>query len=82
MSVNISARDFAQPDVASEIGKCLQETSIDPGCLQLEIVETIAMGDTEKSGRVLSQLKAFGVRLSIDDFGTGYSSFSRLSRFP
>jgi PAS domain S-box-containing protein len=82
MSVNISAKDFAQPDLASAIRKCLEETGIDPGCLQLEVVETIAMGDAEKSGQVLSQLKALGVRLSIDDFGTGYSSLSRLRRIP
>jgi PAS domain S-box-containing protein len=82
MSVNISAKDFAQPDLASAIRKCLEETGVDPGCLQLEIVETIAMGDAEKSGHVLSQLKAIGVRMSIDDFGTGYSSLSRLSRIP
>jgi PAS domain S-box-containing protein len=82
MSVNISAKDFAQPDLASEIRNCLAETGVDPGCLQLEIIETIAMGDAEKSGHVLSQLKALGVRLSIDDFGTGYSSLSRLRRIP
>ncbi|MGD0506168.1 MAG: EAL domain-containing protein [Terriglobales bacterium] len=82
MSVNISARDFAQPDLASDIRNCLEETGVDPGCLQLEIIETIAMGDAEKSGHVLSQLKALGVRLSIDDFGTGYSSLSRLRRIP
>ncbi len=82
MSVNISARDFVQPDLATEIGKCLKETGVDPACLQLEIVETIAMGDAEKSSRILSELKALGVRLSIDDFGTGYSSLSRLSRIP
>ncbi len=82
MSVNISARDFAQPDLASEIRRCLDETGVDASCLQLEIVETIAMGDAEKSGQVLSQLKALGVRMSIDDFGTGYSSLSRLSRIP
>ena len=82
MSVNISARDFAQPDLASDIRNCLEEIGVDPGCLQLEIIETIAMGDAEKSGHVLSQLKALGVRLSIDDFGTGYSSLSRLRRIP
>ncbi len=82
MSVNITPKEFAQPDLASEIRKCLDETGVDPRCLQLEIVETIAMGDAEKSGQVLAKLKALGVRLSIDDFGTGYSSLSRLRRIP
>lgn len=82
MSVNITPKEFAQSDLASEIGKTLQQTGIDPSCLQFEILETLAMGDAEKSGRVLSQLKALGVRLSIDDFGTGYSSLSRLRRIP
>jgi len=82
MSVNITPKEFAQPDLAPEIGKCLEQTGVDPACLQLEIVETIAMGDAEKSGQVLAQLKALGVRLSIDDFGTGYSSLSRLRRIP
>ena len=82
MSVNITAKEFAQPDLASEIRKALQETGVDPGCLQLEIVEKIAMGDAEQSGLVLAELKALGVRLSIDDFGTGYSSLSRLRQIP
>jgi PAS domain S-box-containing protein len=82
MSVNLSSREFAQPDLASEIRKALDQTGVDPGCLQLEIIETIAMGDAEKSGHVLAHLKALGVRLSIDDFGTGYSSLSRLRRIP
>jgi PAS domain S-box-containing protein len=82
MSVNITSREFAQPDLASEIHKSLDQTGVDPACLQLEIIETIAMGDVEKSGHVLAQLKALGVRLSIDDFGTGYSSLSRLRRIP
>ena len=82
MSVNITSREFAQPDLISEIRKSLDQTGVDPGCLQFEIIETIAMGDAEKSGLVLAQLKALGVRLSIDDFGTGYSSLSRLRRIP
>lgn len=82
MSVNITSREFVQPDLVSEIRKSLDQTGVDPGCLQLEIIETIAMGDAEKSGHVLAQLKALGVRLSIDDFGTGYSSLSRLRRIP
>jgi len=82
MSVNITSREFAQPDLASEIRKSIEQTGVDPGCLHLEIIETIAMGDAEKSGHVLSQLKALGVCLSIDDFGTGHSSLSRLRRIP
>jgi predicted signal transduction protein with EAL and GGDEF domain len=82
LSVNITPKEFAQPDLASEIGKTLAQLGFDPGCLQLEIIETIAMGDAEKSGAVLAQLKALGVRMSIDDFGTGYSSLSRLRRIP
>ncbi|HWY59559.1 MAG TPA: EAL domain-containing protein [Terriglobales bacterium] len=82
MSVNITSKEFAQSDLVSEIGKTLKQTGVDPGCVQFEIIETIAMGDAEKSGQVLSQLKALGVRLSIDDFGTGYSSLSRLRRIP
>jgi PAS domain S-box-containing protein len=82
MSVNMTSREFAQPDLVSEIGNTLKQTGLDPGCLQLEITETIAMGDAENCGLVLSQLKALGARLSIDDFGTGYSSLSRLRRIP
>ena len=82
MSVNITPKEFAQPDLAVEIGKTLEQVGVDPSCLHFEIIETIAMGDAEKSGQVLAQLKALGVSLSIDDFGTGYSSLSRLRRIP
>jgi len=82
LSVNISPKQFAQADLASQIGQLIKESGMDPGCLDLEITETIAMADAEKSGVALSDLKALGVRLDIDDFGTGYSSLSRLQRFP
>jgi predicted signal transduction protein with EAL and GGDEF domain len=82
INVNITPKEFAQPDLASQIGKTLQETGLDPCCLNLEITETIAMADAERSAVVMSELKALGVRLDIDDFGTGYSSLSRLQRFP
>jgi len=82
INVNITPKQFAQPDLASQISKTLQETGLDPGCLNLEITETIAMADADRSSVVLSELKALGVRLEIDDFGTGYSSLSRLQRFP
>ncbi len=82
LSVNITPKQFAQPDLASQIGKTLQETGLDPRNVNLEITETIAMADADRSALVLSELKALGVRLDIDDFGTGYSSLSRLQHFP
>jgi PAS domain S-box-containing protein len=82
MSINVTAREFEQPDVASHIRESLQQTGVDPGCIDLEITENIAMGDAVRSALVLAELKSLGVRLSIDDFGTGYSSLSRLQRFP
>jgi diguanylate cyclase (GGDEF)-like protein/PAS domain S-box-containing protein len=82
LSVNVSPKQFAQSDLASQIGEGIRQSGIDPQCVDLEITETIAMADAERSGIVLSQLKALGVHIDIDDFGTGYSSLSRLQRFP
>ena len=82
LSANITAKQFALPDLAAQIGEILRETGMDPQCLDLEITEDIAMCDFKRSAVVLSELKALGVRLSIDDFGTGYSSLHRLQRFP
>ncbi len=82
MSVNITPRQFALPELAKEIGATLQTTGVAPSTLHLEIMETIAMGDADRALGVLSELKALGVCLSIDDFGTGYSSLSRLPKFP
>jgi len=82
LSVNVTAKEFARADLSEEIGKTMQHTGFNPRNLQLEIVETVAMGDAEKSGRGLEELKQLGARLSIDDFGTGYSSLSRLRRMP
>jgi PAS domain S-box-containing protein len=82
LSVNISATEFAQPELAADIGLILQQARMDPSVLQLEITETVTMADGERASRVLSELKALGVRISIDDFGTGYSSLSRLQGLP
>ena len=82
ISTNITARQFAQPDLAAQTGEILKQTGIDPRRVHLEITENIAMADPQRSAVVLSELKALGVRLSIDDFGTGYSSLSRLRQFP
>ncbi len=82
LSINISPKQFAQENLASQIGELLQKCGMDPRCVNLEITETIAMADAERSSAVLLQLKALGVGLDIDDFGTGYSSLSRLQGFP
>jgi diguanylate cyclase (GGDEF)-like protein/PAS domain S-box-containing protein len=82
MSVNVSPRQFAEPELAREISIIVRETGITPSALNLEITETIAMGDADRALSVLSEIKALGVGLSVDDFGTGYSSLSRLPRFP
>ncbi len=82
LSVNITPKEFAQPDLAAQIGTILVEVGIDPSSLDVEITETIAMADPQRSSLVLSELKKLGVHLSIDDFGTGYSSLSRLQGFP
>ena len=82
IAVNITPKQFSQPDLASQIDTILQQTGVDPHCVDLEIAETIAMADADRSAVVLSELKALGVRLNIDDFGTGFSSLSRLQRFP
>jgi EAL domain-containing protein (putative c-di-GMP-specific phosphodiesterase class I) len=82
MSVNITPKEFANPNLAKGIGETLKQTGLDPSSLQLEITETIAMSDPERAASVLSELKSLGVRLSVDDFGTGYSSLSRLQQFP
>lgn len=82
MSVNITPKEFAQPDLAAQIGTILAEVGISPDSINVEITENIAMADPQRSSLVLSELKALGVHLSIDDFGTGYSSLSRLQGFP
>jgi len=81
LSINISPKQFAQADLAAQIGQLLEQGAIDPQCIDLEITETIAMADAERSAGMLSELKALGVGLDIDDFGTGYSSLSRLQGF-
>jgi PAS domain S-box-containing protein len=81
LSVNISPKQFAQADLPRQISELLLQAGMDPGCIDLEITETIAMADAERSAGVLSELKALGVGLDIDDFGTGYSSLSRLQGF-
>ena len=80
--VNLSARQFREPDLPETVSRLLRETDLDPMRLHLEITETTAMSDAPATVAMLEELKALGVRLVIDDFGTGYSSLSYLQRFP
>ncbi len=82
ISINVSARQFAQADLVQRVGEIIEATGISASSVRLEITESVTMGEVEKTIRVLGQLKALGVLLSIDDFGTGYSSLSYLHRFP
>ena len=82
MAVNLSARQFSQPDLVQMISDVLAETGLPPACLELELTESLFMNDVAQAVSLLHQLKALGVTLSIDDFGTGYSSLSYLRDFP
>lgn len=82
MAVNLSARQFQQPDLCDRVAEVLAKTGLEPSMLALEITETVIMEDTEATLATLNALKQLRVRLSIDDFGTGYSSLKYLKRFP
>ena len=82
ISVNVSPRQFAQPDLAAQVRAVIVEMGIDPHCLRLEITEGAMIGDMERVAGVLRELQELGVRVSIDDFGTGYSSLSYLHSLP
>lgn len=81
VAVNISAKQFAQTDLVTQVGEILRDSGLAPDRLKLELTESVTMRDEERTTRILSELKALGVRLCIDDFGTGYSSLSYLRRF-
>jgi EAL domain-containing protein (putative c-di-GMP-specific phosphodiesterase class I)/GGDEF domain-containing protein len=82
MAVNISARQFQHPGFTRLVAEVLKETDLSPTRLELEITESLAMNDAEKSIATMNELREIGIQLSIDDFGTGYSSLSYLKRFP
>ena len=82
ISVNLSAKQFAQPDLIDQVKKILEDTGLAAKYVKLEITESVVMKNAEIATAMLMQLCALGVNLSIDDFGTGYSSLSYLHRFP
>ncbi len=82
ISVNLSAKQFAQPDLIERIEQVLLETKLEPSSLRLEITESVVVENVEAATGLLRRLRKLGVGLSIDDFGTGYSSLSSLHSFP
>ena len=82
MSVNLSARQFAQKGLVATIAAALQRSGLDPSLLEIEITESLMMTDVEQAVATLADLKRLGVHVSVDDFGTGYSSLYYLKRFP
>ncbi|MGV3593433.1 MAG: putative bifunctional diguanylate cyclase/phosphodiesterase [Gammaproteobacteria bacterium] len=82
ISVNLSPRQFSDPELLPFIKGTLADTGIDPQRLELEITESMVMHHPERALRKLNEIKALGIRIAIDDFGTGYSSLSQLKRFP
>ena len=82
LAVNISALQFEQADLVSEINRVIKDTDFAPELLELELTESVIMRDAEATVHRLQELRELGLSLAIDDFGTGYSSLAYLKRFP
>ena len=82
IAVNLSPRQFADPDLAGFVGARLAESGVSPTRLKLEITESAVMEHPDRAIGVLAELRSLGVRLAMDDFGTGYSSLSYIHDLP
>lgn len=82
MAVNLSARQFQQAALVHVIRSALEETGLASENLELEITESMVMGDVERAISKMNQMKEMGIRIAMDDFGAGYSSLTYLKRFP
>jgi diguanylate cyclase (GGDEF)-like protein len=82
MAVNVSANQFKAGSVSAIVRKALQESGLAPRYLEVELTESVMLGDSAVAEAQMAELRAMGVSLSLDDFGTGYSSLGYLSRFP
>jgi EAL domain-containing protein (putative c-di-GMP-specific phosphodiesterase class I) len=82
VSVNISARQFQQEDLADRLSRALEHSGIPAHLLTVEITESMMLADSREVLSKLQQIKSLGVTLSVDDFGTGYASLSYLKSFP
>ena len=81
-AVNVSAVQFARDDFPEIVQRALTASGVEPSRIELEITESVFVGDLERTIRIFKELKELGVRLSLDDFGTGYSSLSYLRDAP
>jgi diguanylate cyclase (GGDEF)-like protein/PAS domain S-box-containing protein len=82
LSVNVSAKQFHHAQFVDQVHEVLAETGMEPSALNLEITESVVLGNTEDTISKMSELKQLGISFSIDDFGTGYSSLGYLKRLP
>ncbi len=82
LSINVSARQFHQPDFVGKVAAAIERSRIRAGGLKIELTESVVLGDIETTVLRMRQIKALGVRFALDDFGTGYSSLSYLKRLP
>lgn len=82
MAVNLSARQFSDPDLLGDIRAALDESGMSPTLLELELTESMVMLDPAHTVDILTQLKALGVRVALDDFGVGYSSLAQIKGYP
>jgi EAL domain-containing protein (putative c-di-GMP-specific phosphodiesterase class I) len=82
ISVNVSARQITEPGLPEAVSGALSASGLDPGCLLLEITESLLLEPGGETLAALERIQRLGVRLSMDDFGTGWSSLSYLKRFP
>jgi diguanylate cyclase (GGDEF)-like protein len=82
IAVNLTARQFLDENLFTDVASIVAETGMDPHLLELELNESLLIHDVENTLRILTGLKALGVRIAVDDFGTGYSSLAMLQRFP
>ncbi|NPD69752.1 EAL domain-containing protein (plasmid) [Lichenicola cladoniae] len=82
IAINVSARQFHDPELVAVVAQVLADNGLDPEQLELEITESMSMKDPEESSRILTSFKALGISIAIDDFGTGYSNLAYLRQFP
>jgi len=80
VAVNLSAKQFIQPDLTQRIMTILKEEQLAPKHLELEITEGVVMEDPERAIEIMTELHNCGIHLALDDFGTGYSSLAYLKR--